>query len=173
LDSELLFVGRPLAYFITFTCYGSHLHGAEEGSVDRNHNHVGNRYVSPDARRRRDAHARMAEAPYLLDRTGRRAVLTAIHQVCTHRAWTLFAAHVRVNHVHVVVHADVSPEAVMHDFKAYASRLLRKRDTTRARTWTRHGSTRYLWNTEDVDAAVRYTVEGQGEEMAVFSNTAP
>ena len=25
----------PLAYFITFTCYGNWLHGDERGSVDR------------------------------------------------------------------------------------------------------------------------------------------
>jgi len=115
----------------------------------------------------------MEQALYVLDNVDRMVVLTAIHRVCLHRAWTLIAAHVRMTHVHVIVHADVSPEAVMHDFKAYASRLLCERDNTRARRWTRHGSTRYLWKRKDVDAAVRYTVDGQGEEMAVFLNTAP
>jgi hypothetical protein len=28
------YMANPLAYFITFTCYGSHLHGAEPASVD-------------------------------------------------------------------------------------------------------------------------------------------
>ena len=52
----------------------------------------------------------------------------------------------------------------MLTFKAYASRKLgagRKR-------WTRHGSTRYLWTDEDVKAAIRYVVEGQGEPMAMY-----
>src|ERR1039458_5456600 len=34
------------------------------------------------------------------------------------------AAHVRSNHVHTVVEAEVPPERVMSDFKAYASRYL-------------------------------------------------
>ena len=28
----------PLAYFITFTCYGTWLHGNKETAVDRDHN---------------------------------------------------------------------------------------------------------------------------------------
>lgn len=28
----------PLAYFITFSCYGTWLHGGKETSVDRDHN---------------------------------------------------------------------------------------------------------------------------------------
>jgi hypothetical protein len=32
---------KPMTYFITFACYGSHMHGAGEGSVDLNHNHYG------------------------------------------------------------------------------------------------------------------------------------
>ncbi len=38
---------KPLAYFITFSRYGSRLHGAENGSVDRNHNQYGNDLISP------------------------------------------------------------------------------------------------------------------------------
>jgi len=35
----------PLAYLITFRCYGTWLHGDERGSVDRFHN----QYQSPSA----------------------------------------------------------------------------------------------------------------------------
>lgn len=34
----------------------------------------------------------------------------------------MLAAHVRTNHVHVVVDAGIDPERVMRDFKAYAAR---------------------------------------------------
>jgi REP element-mobilizing transposase RayT len=78
------------------------------------------------------------------------------------------AAHVRTSHVHVVVNAAVAPERVMRDFKAYASRSLKH-----PKAWTRHGSTRYLWQRDDVTHAVRYVVEGQGDPMAVFVDTAP
>lgn len=37
-----------MRYFITFTCYGAHLHGDEIGSVERNHNVFGNRWAEPN-----------------------------------------------------------------------------------------------------------------------------
>jgi REP element-mobilizing transposase RayT len=98
----------------------------------------------------------------------RAAVLQAIQQVCQHRGWILLAAHVRTNHVHLVVDAAIAPERVMRDFKAYASRSLDHK-----KAWTRHGSTRYLWERDDVAHAVRYVVEGQGDPMAVFMDTTP
>jgi hypothetical protein len=38
----------PLAYFITFTCHGTWLHGDERGSVDRGHNAPGTPFLPPD-----------------------------------------------------------------------------------------------------------------------------
>ncbi len=163
---------RPLAYLITFSCYGSHLHGSEKGSVDRNHNLIGGRYLAPEPGLLRERARRMSRPSYALDNTRRRIVLVAIHQVCMHRKWLLIAAHVRMTHVHVVVSANVAPEIPMQAFKAYASRSLDKRETPNKR-WTRHGSTKYLWKKEDVAGAVRYVVDGQGEPMEMFLNTAP
>jgi REP element-mobilizing transposase RayT len=45
--------------------------------------------------------------------------LEAIQEVGAHRGWNLLAAHVPSNHVHTVVEAEVPPERVMSDFKAY------------------------------------------------------
>jgi hypothetical protein len=42
----------PLAYFITFTCYGTWLHGDERGSVDDEHNTPGTPVLDPDPERR-------------------------------------------------------------------------------------------------------------------------
>jgi REP element-mobilizing transposase RayT len=148
-------MSRPLAYFTTFSTYGSQLHGAEAGSVDRDHNKFGGRYAGPDSSRLARTKKRMRGAPYSLGSAQRAAVLQAIQQVCKHRGWILLAAHVRTNHVHLVVDAAIAPERVMRDFKAYASRSL-----NHARAWTRHGSTRYLWERDDVAHAVRYIVEG-------------
>jgi REP element-mobilizing transposase RayT len=164
---------HPLAFLITFSCYGSHLHGSESGSVDRNHNVVGGRYLAPEPGLLRARALRMGKSGYALDNTRRRIVLAAIRQVCMHREWLLIAAHVRMTHVHVVVSADVVPEIPMHAFKAYASRSLGERETIISNRWTRHGSTRYLWTEEDVTGAVRYVVDGQGEPMAMLVNTAP
>jgi REP element-mobilizing transposase RayT len=170
---HFMYMDRPLAYLITSSCYGSHLHGSEKGSVDRNHNLVGGRYLAPEPGLLRERARRMGKPGYALDHTRRRVVLAAIHQVCAHRGWTVIAAHVRMTHVHVVVAADTVPEQVMHDLKAYASRLLSVQESGRINRWTRHGSTRYLWKRDDVAGAVGYVVDGQGEPMEVFLNTAP
>jgi REP element-mobilizing transposase RayT len=112
----------------------------------------------------------MDQAPYLLDKVGRTVVLDAIREVCLRRAWSLLAAHVRTNHVHIVVEADAKPEKAMRDFKSYASRRLSESSAEEPdrKRWVRHGSTRWLWNREDVAAAIRYVVEEQGEAMAVW-----
>ena len=107
---------------------------------------------------------------------------TAVRSYCElsprsarHRGWNLLAAHVRTNHVHVIVEAEVQPEKVMNDFKAYASRALNRLDGHEPgrRRWARHGSTRWLWRDQDVGEAIRYVVEQQGEPMAVFLGAVP
>ena len=164
---------HSLAFLITFSCYGSRLHGSEDGSVDRNHNVLGGPCVAPEPGLLRARTMRLAEPIYALDNARRWVVLAAIRQVCMHRKWLLIAAHVRMTHVHVVVSADIVPEVPMQAFKAYASRSLGEGEIATRRRWARHGSTRYLWQKEDVAGAVRYVVDGQGTPMAVFPNTAP
>jgi REP element-mobilizing transposase RayT len=112
----------------------------------------------------------MRQASYVLDRGGGAVVLQALRAVCLYRGWGLLAAHVRTNHVHVVVEAEVRPEKIMNDFKSYASRGLNRlgRDGSDRKRWARHGSTRWLWRDQDVQDAIRYVVEEQGEPMAVF-----
>jgi REP element-mobilizing transposase RayT len=112
----------------------------------------------------------MPQPPYWLDRDSRAAVLAALRGHCAHRGWTLLAAHVRTNHVHAVVEAGVRPERLMNEFKSYASRELNRldRDGPDRKRWARHGSTRWLWNDQDVQKAIQYVIEEQGEPMALF-----
>ena len=112
----------------------------------------------------------MVQEPYVLDIVRRRIVLTSLQQVCSWRDWTLLAAHVRTNHVHVVVRAPCKPAQVMSTMKAYSSRALNERalDGPDRRRWARHGSTRYLWTADAVRMAIQYVVHEQGESMAVF-----
>ncbi|MBI1748136.1 MAG: transposase [Acidobacteria bacterium] len=163
-------VSLPRAYFITFSCYGARLHGDASGSVDRNHNQFETPYLPPNTKRVQSHRKRMNQPPYELDRRRRDFVLKAMQEVCSYRGWVLLAAHMRTNHVHVVVEALASPERVMNDFKGLASRKLNEQgiDTPHRQRWARHGSTRYLWKPEQVDAAIHYVVYGQGEPMAVF-----
>ena len=73
---------------------------------------------------------------------------------------------------HTVVQAEVPPERVMNDFKAYASRRLNrmKLDEPHRKRWARHGSTRFLWNGEHVSAAIHYVLDEQGDAMSVFES---
>jgi REP element-mobilizing transposase RayT len=159
-----------MRYFITFVCYGTHLHGDASGSVDRHHNLYGNRLVEANPELVAVRRQQMDQAPYSLDRDRRATVLSALREVCEFKGWSLWAAHVRTNHVHAVVEADGRPERVMHAFKSYASRELNRLeiDPPDRKRWARHGSTRWLWKDEDVREAIRYVVEGQGEPMEVY-----
>lgn len=158
----------PLAYFITWTCYGTWLHGSPSGSADDEHNIPGTPYLPPDAQRQAAEREKMEQPPYSLDERRREVLLAAIRQDCEYRGWTLHAVHVRSNHIHVVVTADATPERVMNDLKSYGSRRLNEAgfDTKDRKRWTRHGSTRYLWTEDDVHAAVEYTLDRQGTPMS-------
>ena len=160
----------PMTYLITFACYGCHLHGSESGSVDRKHNLPGSPLVDADAKRSSAERQRLDQAPYSLDKSRRETVMAALSERCSQNHWSLLAAQVRTNHVHVMLETDVHPERAMNDLKSYASRCLNRvgLDETSRKRWARHGSTRWLWKPEDVSAAIRYVVDEQGEPMAIF-----
>ena len=112
----------------------------------------------------------MGQTPYGMDRSRRHVVLAALQERCLQQRWTLLAAHVRTNHVHMVVESEARPERVMNDIKSYASRCLNQTglDEPARKRWARHGSTRWLWKAEHVSAAIRYVVDEQGKAMAIF-----
>jgi REP element-mobilizing transposase RayT len=112
----------------------------------------------------------MAQEPYTLDTERRACVMATIREVCDHRGWILFAAHVRNTHLHVVVHGNHPPERIGGDFKSYASRRLNQAGFghSERRRWARHQSNPYLWSIGTVQAAMRYTIHEQGEPMQVF-----
>jgi len=146
------------------------MHGAELGSVDRNHNLVGSPLVEPDPERVIAERRKMVQDPYVLDEGARPVVLAAIRRHCTYRGWNLLAAHVRSNHVHVIVESEIRPERIMTELKSYASRGLNQLTSERPdrKRWARHGSTRWLWKDEDVRNALQYVINEQGEPMALF-----
>ena len=94
----------------------------------------------------------MTQEPSLLDVVGRQVVLNSLQQVCSCRGWILLAAHVRTNHVQVVVTANGKPELVMTAMKAYSSRAL---------------------NQCALDLPDRHVVREQGPAMAVFEMPSP
>ena len=157
----------PVAYFITFTTYGTWLHGDRRGSVDFKHNIYDTPYVAPDPRRRRYDGDQLRHPPVLLDGEGRRSVERAIREVCRHRGWELRALNVRTNHVHIVVSAPDTPERAMNTFKSWATRKMIDGGhlASGTKAWARHGSTRYLWDEDQLETACLYVTEGQGADL--------
>ena len=145
-----------MTYLITFACYGCHLHGSESGSVDRRHNLPGSPLIEADAKRVSTERKLMDQPPYSMDKSRREVVLAALIERSSQRRWSLLAAQVRTNHVHIVLEGDAHPERIMNDLKSYASRCLNRLglDATARRRWARHGSTRWLWKPESVSAAI-------------------
>ena len=136
------------------------MHGDESGSVDRHHNLVGSRLLEPGGERAIAECRAMLPNPYVLDEIARTVVLAASSRsIAPTGDGTCRAAHVRSNHVHIVVEAEAQPERIMNQLTS--ERPDRKR-------WARHGSTRWLWKDEDVRKALRYVIDEQGEPMAVF-----
>lgn len=72
----------PMAYFITFTCYGSWLHGEDKLSVFRDRNHFGSSYLQPNPRHKQSAATKMKQPPYLLDQFRQKIVLKSICSAC-------------------------------------------------------------------------------------------
>ncbi|HLW64026.1 MAG TPA: transposase [Gemmataceae bacterium] len=165
---------EPLAYFVTFTCYGTWLHGDERGSVDLPHNQYGTDFLPSDQETREQIRSAMRDPPYFLDEVRRTIVLRAILELVKTKRWQLFAIHVRSNHVHIVVKATQLIERVMNDCKSIASRDLNlafpeERDRKR---WTRRGSTRYLWTNEQLEQKIDYVLNQQGAPMARYPEQA-
>ncbi len=160
----------PLAYFLTFTTYGTHLIGHRSGSVDKNHNQFGTPFVPPNQRRESRVRERMGESAYFLGRESRALVLKAILRACRRYGWDAWAIHVRTNHAHGVVTADTPPEVVLQAWKSFATRALNENglDPTRKRRWTLRGSKRYLWTEEQLWEAIDYVVNRQGDAMEVW-----
>jgi len=158
---------EPLAFLITFRSYGTWLHGEERGSIDRrNYNRYGAPSMPPNKRLLAEETIALRHAPVVLNLEQRTVVEDAIREVCDQRKYTLHAVNARSNHVHSVVTARCKPEHVLNSFKSYATRRLRETNVLNEtiRPWARHGSTPYLWTADEVQRAIDYVINGQGDE---------
>lgn len=162
--------GIPLAYFISFRCYGTWLHGDERGSVDHFHNVYGSPMLSPDVNMRRKMQNRMNQPPVELNANQRSAIEEAINETCHFRGWSLRAINIRTNHVHTVVSASQRPELIMNAFKANSTTKMIARSVWKRglKPWSRHGSTRYLWTEKSLAYAIDNVINGQGDSLPDF-----
>ncbi|MGL4593293.1 MAG: transposase [Thermoguttaceae bacterium] len=150
-------MSAPIAFFITFTCYGTWLHGDAKGSVDHNHKIFGQDFAPKNSSRKKYEATTLKHPQVLLTTEQRSVVQKTVIEVCEHRNWKCWELSIQSNHTHLVISGDAKPEKMMADIKAYATRQLRKQFVNLAeRTiWTEGGSTRYLWD----EASVKRTME--------------
>jgi REP element-mobilizing transposase RayT len=153
-------------YLLTFNTYGTFLHGDDRGSWRARRG-----YEPPNAPLRLENLARLRETPFTLHEGARDVVLQAIVGLANYRHWSLWAAHVRTEHVHAVVALppEVTPMRAMADFKAYATRALRTNGVLRDKYWAERGHFVCLSNLDEVQVASEYVYERQGEPMARYS----
>jgi REP element-mobilizing transposase RayT len=161
--------------FVTFTCYGTWLHGDPRGSIDREHNHWQTPPLESDEIREREEFLRLKHAPVVLSTSQRRGVAAAIQEVAEHRHWKLHALNVRTNHIHIVVTANRHGKRVLVDFKSYGTRRLKflndlpsacltlgDDNSNEYRVWTRGGSARPVGSENAFRRAIEYTLDEQG-----------
>ena len=150
--------GEPLAYFLTWTTYGTWLPGDDRGW---------NRKREPDRQRPNAlfvemAESRMTERELRLSISDREMVEATIRKHCEIRRWTLHAVNVRTNHVHVVVTASgYAPETVYEQFKAWCTRRLKVVHTQRENFWAERASRRWINHEDELATDVIYVLEAQ------------
>ncbi len=148
---------EPVAFFLTWSTYGSWLPGDSRGWVD---NHGVMR--PPNDRLRRFVAGTLRGPPVILASAQRQLVERAVAEQCGFRVWTLHAVNCRTSHVHAVVTASGRrPDEVLRHLKAWCSRQL-SQGRKRSRTWwSRGGSVRWMFDMHAVESVIAYVRECQ------------
>ena len=163
-------MAEPLAYFLTWSTYGTWLPGDERGWIE-----YGRGWQLPDVVRKLEAEARMTEDACRFDGEQRDVVERQIAETCNIRGWELHAVNCRSNHVHVVVTANIEPKLVRNQLKAWSTRRLKEleavrhdaqrceREATALREnwWAERGSQRFINDSEGLEATILYVRDGQ------------
>jgi hypothetical protein len=149
----------PIAFFITWTVYGSHLQGDEPGWRRRRQ---GERLPRPRlAQWRRE---RLKYEVLLLSPEQRAIVECECQRHSDFRGWHLWAVNARSTHVHVVVTAaGYSGKTVQDQLKANGTRGLRERWPAFCDrpVWTVGGDWVCINSEDDLDAVCLYVREAQ------------
>jgi len=153
-----------LAFFITWTTYGTWLPGDRRGWAKKKVWGI----QKPDPELEQACRERMTEDAVILTWEQRQIVDAVIVEHCRIREWTLHARNVRTNHAHVVVTAPCDGETVREQLKAWASRRLSDHaglsgggKNGRRRWFTEGGDIQGIEDEEHLAMAVRYVLEGQ------------
>ena len=150
--------GEPLAYFLTWTTYGTWLPGDGRGW-----NRKDEAEIQPaNVLFLEMARLEMKEPEFRLSVAHRRIVEETVRDHCCKRDWHLHTVNARSNHVHVVVTAaGYKPEIVRDQFKAWCTRRLKEAGVARTQFWTEGGSRRWINDDDALEGAILYVIEAQ------------
>jgi REP element-mobilizing transposase RayT len=147
----------PVAYFLTWTTYGSWLPGDERGWIDS-----GKGFQLPNPKLLDYSSGMMTEDVCYLSNAERQLVEAQIAETCRFRGWTLHAVNCRSNHVHAVITAlNVTAKKVHDDLKAWCTRRLKKSNPERLKWWTEGGSQQLLFTDQSLQDIIFYVMEAQ------------
>ena len=152
------FRDEPLAYFITWTVYGTFLHGdhrwwRQKGMLQ-----------APRPRLEQWHRDRLKHDVVLLNEQQRRIVYQKIVEHSDFRGWKLWIANPRSNHVHVVVASPSYHGTKVRDqLKANGTRGLREHDELfhERPVWTTKGDVELVWTADELERVVQYAGDGQ------------
>jgi len=164
---------RPLAYFISFRCYGTWLRGDERGWCPKTGEARTSTHAEWTPGLREHDRALLKHDPVRLSAEARTVVNAAILEVCGYRGWDLYEHAVNEEHVHAMLNAEDPPEKILVDLKAWATRRLRQAGlfAEGAGVWSVHGSTEYLWTEASVERVRRY-IERQRPDAGQIASVA-
>jgi REP element-mobilizing transposase RayT len=149
----------PIAYFITWTVYGTHLQGASTGWRKYG---LGEKPPQPllESWQKR----RLNHSIQTLDKDCRECVQSIVRQHCEVRSWHLWIVNARTNHVHVVVTANSHRgNIVRNQLKANSTNALREHSPIfRNRpVWTVGGDWRCINTEAELHRVVEYVRDAQ------------
>jgi REP element-mobilizing transposase RayT len=156
----------PIAYHIIWSTYGTWLPGDQRGWHEKGEWIV----QPPDAERERQARESMKENAVVLTEEQRSIVQQTIVDHCRIRGWVLHTVNARSNHVHVVVSAEVEPEEIRNQLKAWCSRRLSDhaglaqkvaKGAGRRRWFTEGGDIEFIDDDKQLRDAITYVAERQ------------
>ena len=149
---------EPLAYFITWTVYGTFLHGDHRWWRQRGE------LRAPRPRLERWHRDRLKYKVILLDEGHQQIVNAKIEEHCKVREWKLWKVNARSNHVHVVVTSPGYQGTTVRDqMKANGTGALRKHDTMFCDrpVWTTKGDVELVWTEDELERVIEYVSQAQ------------
>lgn len=150
---------EPLAYFITWTSYGTHLQGESNGWWKH-----GEGPKQPESELAHWRSKKLVHSVISLNGEQRDHVTEEIRRLCNYRGWKLWACNVRSNHVHTVIHArGFLGSKVRDQLKANSTRVLRERwkECLGRPIWTEGGDWKCINEEDDLERVIQYVAEAQ------------